>query len=233
MREPARRRWPHCRRCGRPLSTHWARKHATRVCNRCRAPEFKGGSGAGWADPLLRERDRAMTATERLLAALEARSAHAPRKTGAGRWQARCPAHDDRNPSLSITAKGNGDVLIHCHAGCDVEDVVAAVGLTLADLFEERSDGRQVVATYAYADETGGCCSRPSATSPRTSASADRTARRLGLEAPASAGALPAARVIEAVKAGRRSRSPRARRTQRSNRQANGDLQPDGRRQVA
>ncbi len=155
MREPARRRWPHCRRCGRPLSTHWARKHATRVCNRCRAPEFKGGSGAGWADPLLRERDRAMTATERLLAALEARSAHAPRKTGAGRWQARCPAHDDRNPSLSITAKGNGDVLIHCHAGCDVEDVVAAVGLTLADLFEERSDGRQVVATYRYVDESG------------------------------------------------------------------------------
>jgi hypothetical protein len=37
-----------------------------------------------------------------------------------------CPAHEDRNPSLSITEK-NGKVLIHCFAGCGPADVIAAL----------------------------------------------------------------------------------------------------------
>ena len=45
----------------------------------------------------------------------------------AGRtWIARCPAHDDREPSLSITNR-NGKVLVRCHAGCDQQDVIAAL----------------------------------------------------------------------------------------------------------
>jgi len=45
----------------------------------------------------------------------------------AGRdWAARCPAHDDREPSLSIRDAG-GKVLVHCHAGCDQRDVLAAL----------------------------------------------------------------------------------------------------------
>ena len=45
-------------------------------------------------------------------------------KAGAG-WMARCPAHHDRKPSLSIREADEGRVLVHCHAGCDQERVIA------------------------------------------------------------------------------------------------------------
>jgi len=48
------------------------------------------------------------------------------RKLGSG-WMARCPAHDDREPSLSIRQSDNGKVLVRCHAGCDQEQVIAAL----------------------------------------------------------------------------------------------------------
>ena len=48
------------------------------------------------------------------------------KRQGAG-WTARCPAHDDRAPSLSICGAENGKVLVHCHAGCAQRDVVAAL----------------------------------------------------------------------------------------------------------
>ena len=48
------------------------------------------------------------------------------RKAGGG-WMARCPAHDDRTPSLSIRDADDGKVLVHCHAGCDQERVIAAL----------------------------------------------------------------------------------------------------------
>ena len=46
------------------------------------------------------------------------------RKAGSG-WSARCPAHDDRTPSLSLRDTGDGKVLIRCHAGCDQDEVIA------------------------------------------------------------------------------------------------------------
>jgi hypothetical protein len=57
------------------------------------------------------------------------------RDNGRGRWVARCPAHDDRSPSLSIRETSDGTVLIHDHAGCSPVDILAAVGLELRDLF--------------------------------------------------------------------------------------------------
>ena len=42
-------------------------------------------------------------------------------------WMARCPAHDDSNPSLSISAGKHGKVLVRCHAGCDQRDVIAGL----------------------------------------------------------------------------------------------------------
>ena len=48
------------------------------------------------------------------------------RKAGGG-WMARCPAHDDRTPSLSIRDADDGKVLVRCHAGCDQERVIAAL----------------------------------------------------------------------------------------------------------
>ena len=56
------------------------------------------------------------------------------RETGNGKYVARCPAHDDRTPSLAIRECDDGRVLIHCFAGCDAEDVVSVIGLTFADL---------------------------------------------------------------------------------------------------
>lgn len=50
---------------------------------------------------------------------------------------AKCPAHDDKRPSLSLCEK-DGRVLLHCFAGCTPADVLAAVGLSFADLFPER-----------------------------------------------------------------------------------------------
>jgi putative DNA primase/helicase len=48
------------------------------------------------------------------------------RKAG-GCWMARCPVHDDREPSLAITDARAGKVLVRCHAGCDQRDVIAAL----------------------------------------------------------------------------------------------------------
>jgi hypothetical protein len=57
------------------------------------------------------------------------------RPTGSGQWIARCPAHDDKRPSLSIAVGENDAALIHCWAGCSAGEIVAALGLDLCDLF--------------------------------------------------------------------------------------------------
>ena len=57
-----------------------------------------------------------------------------------GTWVARCPAHDDRSPSLSIATGDDGKVLLHCFAGCGAADVVESVGLELSNLFPETHD---------------------------------------------------------------------------------------------
>lgn len=62
------------------------------------------------------------------------------RETGANRWVARCPAHDDRDPSLSISELNDGRVLIHCHAGCGALAVLDAVGLSWDALFPPNSE---------------------------------------------------------------------------------------------
>ncbi len=60
------------------------------------------------------------------------------RQTGPGRWVACCPAHDDRSPSLSIRETEDGTILIHDFAGCDAQSILAALGLSLGDLFPDR-----------------------------------------------------------------------------------------------
>lgn len=59
------------------------------------------------------------------------------RKAGAG-WSARCPAHEDRTASLSVAVGNDGRILIHDFAGCSTHDVLAAIGLTVGDLFPRR-----------------------------------------------------------------------------------------------
>lgn len=60
------------------------------------------------------------------------------RPTGRHRWQACCPAHEDTSPSMVITETDDGRVLVHCFAGCGVDEIVGAVGLELSDLFPPR-----------------------------------------------------------------------------------------------
>lgn len=59
------------------------------------------------------------------------------KKTGPDKWLAKCPAHDDKRPSLSIREAEDGKVLLKCWAGCGAGEVVAALGLSLADLFPQ------------------------------------------------------------------------------------------------
>ncbi len=56
------------------------------------------------------------------------------RQRSTDRWSARCPAHSDVSPSLSITA-GDKAVLVRCWAGCGLDDICRALGLRPADLF--------------------------------------------------------------------------------------------------
>jgi len=48
------------------------------------------------------------------------------RKAGSA-WMARCPVHEDREPSLSIKDASDGKVLVRCHAGCEQHRVIAAL----------------------------------------------------------------------------------------------------------
>jgi hypothetical protein len=75
-------------------------------------------------------------AYRRVVDALEARGSNG-RDHGA-RAQYQCPAHEDRNPSLSITDRDDR-ALICCHAGCDTLAVLEALDLEWCDLFDERA----------------------------------------------------------------------------------------------
>jgi hypothetical protein len=70
---------------------------------------------------------------------------------------ARCPAHDDRQASLSI-GQGRDGAVLKCHRECATADVLAALGMTSADLFDEPRQaerGGDVLAAYRYTDEGG------------------------------------------------------------------------------
>lgn len=60
------------------------------------------------------------------------------RRTGPDRWVARCPAHDDKSPSMTVRELADGRVLVHCFTGCGFDAIVAAVGLEPSDLFPEK-----------------------------------------------------------------------------------------------
>jgi hypothetical protein len=60
------------------------------------------------------------------------------RKVG-GQYLVRCPGHNDRRPSLAVRELANGSLLVRCHAGCETEDVLDALGLDWGDLFSERA----------------------------------------------------------------------------------------------
>jgi hypothetical protein len=71
-----------------------------------------------------------------VLAVLERTTGHRPRRSGAN-WLVRCPAHEDREPSLNVGEGVDDRVLLNCFAGCAVEAVLAACGLDASDLFAD------------------------------------------------------------------------------------------------
>jgi hypothetical protein len=81
------------------------------------------------------------------------------KETSAGQFEARCPAHDDKHASLSISTGADGRVLLHCHAGCSSMSVCQSLGLKLSSLMPPRagksSSGSKIVAAYDYIDSNG------------------------------------------------------------------------------
>ena len=86
------------------------------------------------------------------------------RRSGDG-WVARCPAHEDQHASLSVGVGRDGRAILYCHAGCNLESIVSAMQLAVAELFPPRdvlplparreAPARQVAALYDYSDEDG------------------------------------------------------------------------------
>lgn len=85
------------------------------------------------------------------------------RPSGGG-FMARCPAHDDGTASLSINIGTNQPVVLHCHANCDTNDILAQIGLTWGDISEPREEHPKLdvwtpagpaIAVYDYCDEEG------------------------------------------------------------------------------
>lgn len=82
------------------------------------------------------------------------------KSTGSNKYQAKCPHHKDNRPSLSI--KDTDDkILLYCHAGCSVEDILQSIGLTERDLFKESENintckpKKQIEKIYQYTDIEG------------------------------------------------------------------------------
>jgi len=73
------------------------------------------------------------------------------RRNGSG-WMALCPAHADKNPSLSVKQE-DGSLLLHCFAGCTVEEICGALGIELSELFSDKTATPRMVAAYNYDDE--------------------------------------------------------------------------------
>lgn len=82
-----------------------------------------------------------------------ARNLHG-RKLPSG-WVARCPAHDDHNPSLSLKDADDGRILVKCHASCSQTAVIDALKAKGLWPERERRQGGVIVATYDYTDEHG------------------------------------------------------------------------------
>ena len=57
------------------------------------------------------------------------------KRQGADQYLAHCPAHLDKEASLSVKEASNGNVLLYCHAGCNVNGILKAIGLEMRDLF--------------------------------------------------------------------------------------------------
>ena len=76
------------------------------------------------------------------------------RRSGSS-WMAKCPAHRDHNPSLSIS-EVSGKVLLHCHAGCAQSDVIEQLRVRrLWPNGEHQATSGDIEAVYEYTSADG------------------------------------------------------------------------------
>jgi 5S rRNA maturation endonuclease (ribonuclease M5) len=93
-----------------------------------------------------------VSAYENWQSALAAHGSQIRPTSGRHHFMAQCPAHDDRNPSLSVTGI-EGSVLVNCQAHCDTADVLAKLGMTERDLFDKPRGNE--LARYQYTNAAG------------------------------------------------------------------------------
>jgi hypothetical protein len=74
------------------------------------------------------------------------------KRSGKG-WMAHCPAHQDHKPSLSLDEGADGRALVKCHAGCTLDAVLAALGMTRRDLFSQNGTTDSVRPSTTQTDE--------------------------------------------------------------------------------
>lgn len=99
------------------------------------APKIPAAAGTRAAGTGVDHTAEDVSPTARVLALLDD-----VRQSGNG-WKARCPAHDDQNPSLSVAEGQDGSCLVHCHANCAPQAVAEALGLSMAELFPYDGSG--------------------------------------------------------------------------------------------
>ena len=80
------------------------------------------------------------------------------RETGPDRWIARCPAHEDKTPSLAIRDV-DGMILLHCFAQCSLYEITSAAGLGLSDLFPDKPRSHKSISRPFSAQDVLRCLS--------------------------------------------------------------------------
>lgn len=83
-------------------------------------------------------------------------------------YRARCPAHADTNPSLSITQGDDGKVLMHCHAGCTLKQILKELDMEESELYVPGLSSRKPAERAQYR-------SKPMPSTPRTRKEVDFT----------------------------------------------------------
>lgn len=93
---------------------------------------------------------------DEVLGILNKTTGHQPKKSGTG-YITRCPAHNDENPSLSVTEGIDGRVLLHCHSRCELEVICESLKISITDLFPNKllpnSRTPPKYTEYIYVDE--------------------------------------------------------------------------------
>lgn len=87
------------------------------------------------------------------------------KKVGPNTYRAYSPLRDEKEPSLYITEKPDGTILMCDHGGGDTKAILAAIGLTMRILFPDGGSSgsepkgsdpeRKVAAIYQYLDKNG------------------------------------------------------------------------------